>query len=123
MILTVVSTLCAAILSSIGTFFLLKTKKRKLDAEANGTEIDNVGKYAQLYADLMEITDKQNNRINDQNIRINEQNKRIESLESEMKEANNEIFTLNLIINEALGCEYVAACPVIKRKKLKSKNR
>lgn len=123
MILTVLSILIASIMSSLGTFLLIKTRKRKLDAEANGAEIDNIAKYAQIYADLMDITNSQNIKINDQNLKINEQSKRIDSLESDMKDANNEIFTLNLIINEALGCEYVANCPVIKRKKLKSKSK
>lgn len=123
MILTVLSILIASVISSIGTFLLIKTKKRKLDAEASGAEIDNIAKYAQIYADLMDITNSQNVQINEQNIRLNEQSKRIDLLESEMKDANNEIFTLNLIINEALGCEYVANCPVIKRKKLKSKSK
>lgn len=107
MILTIIVSLCSAALSSAGTFFLLKTKKRKLGLEADSTEIDNVGKYAKLYAELLEKVDKQNLRI--------------ESLENDMKEANNEIFTLNLILNEAWSCEHIAQCPVIKRKKLKSK--
>lgn len=113
----IISIIVAGVVSSAGTTLLLKYKRRKLNAEAEkieieaeGLEIDNVAKWAKLYQDLLK-------EVADMRLEIRDLKKEVEDVKRDYKEAMNENFILSSITNEALGCEHMANCPVLKRKK------
>ena len=122
---TIILSIITGGLGSIGTWSMIKYKKRKIDAETSkiqaeterieaeteGKEINNLANLQTLYGELLL-------KMVDMTREVGELKQRISELESDYREAQNEIFLVNSILSEAVSCEHYPNCPILKKKKL-----